>query len=159
MEKDINRRKIIEIDAFKTLNKIVDSTKISNTVKIRTFKCRCCQCIPLQQRTVDTRQKNGKLVDIFQRTYLRKILGVHWAKSIANVALYTKSDGWSTTIPRGTTLQLARPPTSDSIQPPRLALIVCLTKVNKLQTIEQLTRMAHGRNNCRNIVRRVVLQT
>ena len=36
-EKDINRRKIIEIDAFKTLNKIVDSTKISNTVKIRTF--------------------------------------------------------------------------------------------------------------------------
>ena len=36
-EKDINRRKILAIDAFKTLNQIFDSRKISNTVKIRTF--------------------------------------------------------------------------------------------------------------------------
>ena len=36
-EKDINRRKSLAIDAFKTLNKIFDSRKISNAVKIRTF--------------------------------------------------------------------------------------------------------------------------
>ena len=36
-EKEINRRKILAIDAFKTLNKIVYSRKISNAVKIRTF--------------------------------------------------------------------------------------------------------------------------
>ena len=36
-EKDINRRTILAIDAFKTLNKILDSRKISNAVKIRTF--------------------------------------------------------------------------------------------------------------------------
>ena len=36
-EKDINRRKILAIDAFKTLNTIFDSRKISNAVKIRTF--------------------------------------------------------------------------------------------------------------------------
>ena len=37
-ENDINRRKIIEIDTFKTLNTIIfDSRKISNAVKIRTF--------------------------------------------------------------------------------------------------------------------------
>ena len=36
-EKDINRRKILPIDAFKTLNTIFDSRKISNAVKMRTF--------------------------------------------------------------------------------------------------------------------------
>ena len=40
-EKDINRRQLCAIDAFKTLNKIVDSIKISNTVKIRTFNHQC----------------------------------------------------------------------------------------------------------------------
>ena len=33
-EKDINRRNILAIDTFKTLNKIFDSRKISNAVKI-----------------------------------------------------------------------------------------------------------------------------
>ena len=32
-EKDINRRKILALDAFKTLNKIFESRKISNAVK------------------------------------------------------------------------------------------------------------------------------
>ena len=36
-EKDINRRKILAIDAFKTLNKKIYSRKISNAVKIRTL--------------------------------------------------------------------------------------------------------------------------
>ena len=36
-EKDINRRQILAIDAFKTLHQIFDSRKISNAVKIRTF--------------------------------------------------------------------------------------------------------------------------
>ena len=36
-EKDINRRKILVIDAFKTLNNFFHSRKISNVLKIRTF--------------------------------------------------------------------------------------------------------------------------
>ena len=36
-EKDINRRTILAIDAFKTLNNIFDIRKISTAVKIRTF--------------------------------------------------------------------------------------------------------------------------
>ena len=35
-EKDISRRKMLAIDAFKTLNKIFDSRKINNAVKLRT---------------------------------------------------------------------------------------------------------------------------
>ena len=36
-EKDINHRKILAIDAFKTLNNFFNSRKISNAVKTRTF--------------------------------------------------------------------------------------------------------------------------
>ena len=36
-EKGINRRQILAMDAFKTLNTIFDSRKISNAVKIRTL--------------------------------------------------------------------------------------------------------------------------
>ena len=36
-EKDINRRNCFAIDAFKTLNNIFYSRKISNALKIRTF--------------------------------------------------------------------------------------------------------------------------
>ena len=36
-EKDIRCRNILAIDAFKTLNNIFDSRRISNAVKIRTF--------------------------------------------------------------------------------------------------------------------------
>ena len=55
-EKDINRRKILAIDAFKTLNQIFDSRKISNTVKselsmhmLRVFSSTNANCGPSQK--------------------------------------------------------------------------------------------------------------
>ena len=62
MKKDINRRKILAIYAFKPLNNFFNSRKISNIVKIR--KCNAYVAsvgpIPLQKQTVDPHQKTGQ---------------------------------------------------------------------------------------------------
>ena len=60
-EKDINGRKMLAIDAFKTLNKHFDCRKISNTVKIRTFNANVASVPYLSttanDRTVDSHPK------------------------------------------------------------------------------------------------------
>ena len=99
-EKDINRRKILAIDAFKTLNKIFDSRKISNAVKIRTFNAYVASVFLYKLWTLTKKLENT--VNTFQRRHLRKILGIHWPKKITNIELYTKTktEEWSITIQR-----------------------------------------------------------
>ena len=187
-EKDINRRKIIAIDAFKTLNKNVDSRKISNAVKIRTFKSYVASVFLYNSELWTLTQKLENTVNTFQRRHLRKILGIHWPKKITNIKLYTKTktEEWSITIQRR---RLNRPGHLMRLHPrtpARLALVEYLRKVKRPKgrpqrtwmelikhdlkrivildynkpnkTIEQLTQMAHDRNYWRLIVRRVVLQ-
>ena len=59
-EKDINRRKILAIDAFKTLNTIFDSRKISNAVKIRTFNAYVASVFLYNSELWTLAKKNGK---------------------------------------------------------------------------------------------------
>ena len=101
-EKDINRRKILAIDAFKTLNKIVYSRKISNSVKIRTFNAHVASVFLYNSELWTVTKKLEITVNTFQRRHLRKILGIHWPKKITNIELYTKTitEEWSITIQR-----------------------------------------------------------
>ena len=180
-EKDINRRQIIAIDAFKTLTKIVESRKISNAVKTRIFNAYMLQVYSFT--TANCRPSPKKLentINTFQRRHLRKILGIHWPKKITNIELYTKTKTERRRLNWLGHLMRLNPET-----PARLALVEYLRKVKRPKgrpqrtwmelikhdlkaivlnynkankTIEQLTQMAHGRNYWRNIVRRVVLQ-
>ena len=99
-EKDINRRKILAIDAFKTLNTFFDSRKISNAVKIRTFNAYVASVFLYNSELWTLTKKLENTVNTFQRRHLRKILGIHWHKKITNINLYTKTktEEWSTTI-------------------------------------------------------------
>ena len=87
-EKDINRRQIIAIYAFKTLNKNFDSRKISNAVKIRTFNAYVASVLLYNSELWTLTQKNlENTVNTFQGRHLRKILDIHWPKTIANIEL------------------------------------------------------------------------
>ena len=180
-EKDINRRQILAIDAFKTLNQIFDSRKMSNTVKIRTFNAYVASVFLYNSELWTLTKK-------LERRQLRKILGLHWPKKITNIELYIKikTEVWSTTIQRRRLKWLGHLMRLHPETPARLALAEYLRKVKRPKgrpqrtwmelikhdlkaiilldynkpnkTIEQLTQMAHDRNYWRNIVRRVVLQ-
>ena len=89
-EKDINRRKILAIDAFKTLNKNFDSRKISNAVKIRTSNAYVASVFLYNSELWTLTKTLENTVNTFQRRHLRKILGIHWPKKITNIELYTK---------------------------------------------------------------------
>ena len=187
-QKDINRRKILAIDAFKTLNKIFDSRKISNAVKIRTFNAYVASVFLYNSELWTLTKTLENTIITFQRRYLRKILGIHWPKKITNIELYnkTKTEVWSITIQRRRLNWLGHLMIHHPETPARLALVEYLRKVKRPKgrpqrtwmelikhdlktivildynkpnkTIEQLTQIAHDRNYWRNIVRRVVLQ-
>ena len=90
-ENDINRRQILAIDAFKTLNRKFDSKEISNAVKIRTFNAYVASVFLYNSELWTFTKKTGKYSNTFQRRHLRKILVIHWPKKITNIELNTKT--------------------------------------------------------------------
>ena len=101
-EKDINRRKILAIDAYKTLSKILNGHKNSLTIKLRAFNAYVAS-IFLYNSEIWTLTKHLEAkIDAFQRRHLRKIIGYQWPKKISNKDLHekTKTEPWSNTIKR-----------------------------------------------------------
>ncbi len=127
-------QKILAIDAFKTLNKIFDSRKISNTVKIiRTFNTYVASVFLYNSELWILTKKLENTVNTFQRRYLRKILGIHWPKKITNIELYTKTttEEWSTNIQRRRLNWLCHLMRLHPETPARLALAEYLRKVKR----------------------------
>ena len=119
------------------------------------FQCICCQCFPLQQRTVDPRQKKlENTVNIFQRRHLRKILGIHWPKKITNIELYTKTktEEWSTTIQWRRLNWLGHLMRLHPETPARLALAEYLSKVKRPKGRPQRTWMELIKHDLKAIV-------
>ena len=131
--KDINRRQILAIDAFKTLNNIFDSRKISNAVKIRTFNAYVASVFLYNRELWTLTKKLENTVNTFQRRHPRKILGTHWPKKINIIELYTKTktEEWSTTIQRRRLNWLDHLMTLHPETPARLALAEYLRKVKR----------------------------
>ena len=135
-EKDINRRKILAIDAFKTLNIIFDSRKISNTLKIRTFNAYVASAFLYNSELWTLTKKLENTVNTFQRRHLRKILGIYWPKKITNIELYTlytktKTEEWSITIQRRRLNWLGHLMRLHPETPARLALVEYLRKIKR----------------------------
>ena len=99
-KEDIQRRKGLYIDAFRTMENIMKSKKISEGVKIRTFKT-YLESIFLYNSELWTLTKSIEdKIDSFHRRQLRKTIGIYWPRIIKNKALYerTKQIPWSATI-------------------------------------------------------------
>ena len=96
-EKDINRRKILAIDAYKTFNSIFSSKKNSIKIKLRTFNAYVASVFLYNSELWTLTKKLENTIDTFQRRHLRKILGINWQRNISNNELYarTKCEPWS----------------------------------------------------------------
>ncbi len=99
-EKDINRRKILTIDAYKKLQNIFESRKVSIELKVRTFNAYLSSVFLYNSELWSLNKKLQQKVDAFQRSLLRRLLGYRWPKVITNKELYdrTKSTPWSEAI-------------------------------------------------------------
>ena len=99
-EADINRRKGLALDSYKTLDKIFKSRTTSEKTKIKVFEA-YISSIFLYNSELWTLTKNlENKIDSFQRKLLRNVLGFHYPKIIKNEDLYkkTKVIAWSNSI-------------------------------------------------------------
>ena len=97
---DINRRKVLIIDTFKTYENILKSRKISEKVKIRIFET-YLESVFMYNSEIWTLTKTLEdKIDSFQRKQLRRTLGIIWPRKIDNKTLYerTKQKPWSVRI-------------------------------------------------------------
>ena len=90
-EKDINRRKILPIDPYKTLNSIFSSKKNSIKIKLRTFNAYVPSVFLYNSELWTLTTKLENTIDTFQRKHLRKILGINWQRNITNNELYARA--------------------------------------------------------------------
>ena len=88
---DISRRKSLAILAFNKL-KIVFNSKLSIKNKIRIFNAYIESIFLYNAELWTLTKKLAEVINIFQRSLLRKILNITWPKKIANKDLYTKTN-------------------------------------------------------------------
>ena len=87
-EKNINRRKILAIDAFIEYN----FWQPKNQQHGQNKKCQYVASVFLYNSELLTLAKKlENTVNTFQRRHLRKILDIHWPKKITNIELYTET--------------------------------------------------------------------
>ena len=123
-EEDINRRKSLLLDAFKTMENILRSKKISAKIRICVFKT-YLECVFLYSSQLWTLTCTlEKQIDSFQRKQLRKVLGIFWPKIIKTKDLYehTNQEPWSRTIKRRRLIWLGHVQRLDPSTPARKAL-------------------------------------
>jgi hypothetical protein len=96
-ENDIKRRKGLALDAYKTYQDIFNSKHISDKTKLRVFEVYIKSIFLYNCEIWTLTIKLTNTVDVFQRTLLRKILQIHWPRTISNEDLYEKTTAkpWS----------------------------------------------------------------
>ena len=97
---DINRRKVLVIDTFKTYENALKSRKISEKVKIRIFETYLESVFMYNSEIWAVTKTLEDKIDSFQRKQLRRTLGIIWPRKIDNKTLYerTKQKPWSVRI-------------------------------------------------------------
>ena len=90
-EDDIKRRKGLAHDSYKTLEKILESTLVSETVRIRVFRA-YTETILLYNSELWTLTKTlENSINAFHRRLLRKVIHVRWPRIIKNEDLYERT--------------------------------------------------------------------
>ena len=140
-ENDINRRKILAINAEKQLKHVLNNRKINLDTKINIHTAFIKSIFLYNSELWTLTSKLEKEIDAFQRKGLRRILNIRWPDKISNKDLYEKTNQtpWSRNIKRrriswfGHLLRLS-PET-----PARQALQESIRKVKKPPGRPQLT--------------------
>ena len=99
-EEYIKRRKGLVCDTYNTLETILGSNQVSETVRLRIFKA-YIESIFLYNSELWTLAKTlENTIDSFQRRILRKVIHVKWPRTINNQELYERTHmiPWSVTI-------------------------------------------------------------
>ena len=90
-EEDIKRRKGLAHDSYKTLEKILESTLVSETVRIRVLTA-YTEAILLYNCELWTLTKTlDNSMNAFHRRLLRKVIHVRWPRIIKNADLYGRT--------------------------------------------------------------------
>ena len=99
---DIERRKCLTIQSMKNIEILLLSKHLSLKMKMRLFNTFLSSIMLYNSELWTLNNKLEKVIDVFQRKLLRKILKFRWPKKISNEKLYhiTKTEPWSTTIQR-----------------------------------------------------------
>ena len=87
---DINRRKVLVIDTFKTYENALKSRKISEKVKIRIFETYLESVFMYNSEIWAVTKTLEDKIDSFQRKQLRRTLGIIWPQKIDNKTLYKR---------------------------------------------------------------------
>ncbi|XP_064646185.1 uncharacterized protein LOC135499369 [Lineus longissimus] len=96
-EKDIKRRKGLTISTFNKLKNILQSSKIDLKTKLRVFNTYLRSIFLYNSELWTPTAKLEQEIDAFQRTLLRKLLGIRWPQRISNEDLNKKTqlEPWS----------------------------------------------------------------
>ena len=99
---DIERRKCLTLQSMKNLETMLLSKHLSIKMKMRLFNTFLSSIMLYNSELWTLNNKLEKVIDVFQRKILRKILKFRWPKKISNEKLYhiTKTEPWSITIQR-----------------------------------------------------------
>ena len=87
---DINRRKVLVIDTFKTYENALKSRKISEKVKICIFETYLESVFMYNSEIWAVTKTLEDKIDSFQRKQLRRTLGIIWPQKIDNKTLYKR---------------------------------------------------------------------
>ena len=90
-EKDIARRKILGLDAVKTLTPIFKCRSVSESTKVRIFEAYVTSIFLYNSELWTLTTTTERLIDSFQRRLLRRILKVNWPEVITHKRLYEKT--------------------------------------------------------------------
>ena len=142
-DNDINRRKTLAIEAYRTLNSIFGSKKSSIVIKLRTFNAYVASVFLYNSELWTLAKKLENTIDTFQRRHLRKILGINWQRNITNNELYirTKCEPWSEKIRKRKLTWLGHIMRLHPEAPARKALQEYLRKVKRPQGRPKTTWM------------------
>ena len=81
---DIKRRKILTLDAMKSLRHIFESHSISQDIKIRIFNAYTASIFLYNSETWTLTASHIKQIDSFHRRLMRTVLHVRWPRIITN---------------------------------------------------------------------------
>ncbi len=169
--------------AYNKLKHILESRRISTKLKIKTIDSYIKSIFLYNSEIWTLTQKVEESIDIFQRTLLRRILGIYWQDKVTNEELYERANTnkWSKDIKKrrlkwlGHLLRLpedttARQALQEAFRPvnrprgrPKTTWISLVTKELKEMNIEltydslhEVVELANDRNAWRNLVGRAM---
>ena len=113
------------------------------------IRCVCRKHIPIQQPAGDCDKDMEDQIDVLQRNFLRRILGIKWPEKISNTELYTKTQvaKWRQVITTRRLRSYGHIQRQDDNTPARQSQKEALRPVNKPQGILTTTWIKLVRNN------------